>query len=604
MSDSIVHWDRDTATGALTNQVNLIDGPNLDGTGGIGVSPDGKSVYVVSHGSNSLVHWDRSTVTGALSKQVNLIDGTHLNDGNDVVVSPDGKNVYVVAAESDSIVRWDRDNTSDISISLTSYDHWATNFNHVPNVEEMYSTNHGEGLSVQTSKTVSLAELLGWCHHHYPNYIGVLPNIKIDSAPDIYKQTCVKSVTTPVSSQQIYMKREGNWSTQYPLCLGCESGKSNNPLVVGQCTECLPGKYTSTMAEASQNQCQPCPLGMYTDQLGQRRCSSCPAGYGQNTDGQPSCNGCNPGHYQDQEGQAICKPCAAGTWSITQNSVEVCHSCLIGQRYVTAFTPCVPCPPPTYMDIAGNIATTCKECDLGKQHMGPDKVCQDCGAGKKGTTEKSCEDCGSGKYQAELGTSICEDCNGGQYQVSPGQSSCDPCAPGHYQGEYGQTKCTPAPRGYQTHNERSWGPSACDKNYFKDWEGVGDCTPCPSGWSTQSGIAQTKCSECVSGQVSNGNGNDCEKCAPGRYQPKNAQSKCTTCLGPKLTTWSEGSIACKDECSSGELVNNKADGHSPEGVADGACYACRYEGGRDGEHKCYCDHHKNCFAKSFEKLFS
>ena len=560
----------------------------------------------MSYGSNSLVHWDRSTVTGALSKQVNLIDGTHLNDGNDVVVSPDGKNVYVVAAESYSIVRWDRDNSSDISIPLTSYDHWATNFNHVPNVEKMSSTNHGEGLTVQTLEPTSLAELLGYCHYHYPDYIGVLPNIRIQSDPDIFKQTCVKSVTTPVSSQQIYMKKEGSWSTQYPLCLGCESGKSNNPLVVGQCTKCLPGQYTSTMAEASQIQCQPCPLGTYADQTGQQRCSSCPAGYGQNTDGQPSCNGCNPGHYQDQEGQAICKPCAAGTWSITQNSVEVCHSCLIGQRYVTAFTPCVSCPPPTYMDIAGNIATTCKECDLGKQHMGPDKVCQDCGAGKKGTTEKSCEDCGSGKYQAEPGTSICEDCNGGQYQVSPGQSSCDPCAPGHYQGEYGQTKCTPAPRGYQTHNERSWAPSACDKNYFKDWEGVGDCTPCPSGWSTQSGSAQTKCSECVSGQVSNGNGNDCTKCAPGQYQPKNAQSMCAYCPGPTTTSGGtetgEGSTGCSTSCGSGKIVGFW---FPPDNHVRGTCYTCRFDKGHaDGEHKCFCDHHKNCFAKSFKKMFS
>ena len=47
-SDSIVHWDRDISTGALTNQVNLIDATNLDGARSVTVSPDGKNVYAVA----------------------------------------------------------------------------------------------------------------------------------------------------------------------------------------------------------------------------------------------------------------------------------------------------------------------------------------------------------------------------------------------------------------------------------------------------------------------------------------------------------------------------------------------------------------------------
>ena len=35
MSDAIVHGDRDTATGAVTNQVILIENANRDGSGGI-----------------------------------------------------------------------------------------------------------------------------------------------------------------------------------------------------------------------------------------------------------------------------------------------------------------------------------------------------------------------------------------------------------------------------------------------------------------------------------------------------------------------------------------------------------------------------------------
>ena len=486
-------------------------------------------------------------------------------------------------------------NDTGMSIPLTSYDHWATNFNHVPNVEEMSSTNHGEGLTVQTFKPISLAELLGYCHYHYPNYIGVLPNIRIQSEPDIFKHTCVSENPQMVSSQKIYMKKEGNWSTQYPLCLGCESGKSNNPLVVGQCTECEPGKYTSTMAEASQIQCKPCPLGTYADQLGQQRCSSCPAGYGQNADGKPSCDGCNPGHYQDQERQSICKPCAAGTWSMTQNSVEVCHSCLIGQRYVTASTPCESCPHPQYMDEAGNTKTTCKVCDPGKQHMGPDKVCQDCGAGKIGTSDKGCEECEPGQYQGQTGQTECTPCGGGHFQTQYGGEECFRCPTGYYAFAYKNVKCTPAGQGKEVTIEGGSQPYTCNDNYFKELLGPQPCEACPAGYKNADG-PRTKCEKCLSGQFGGEEkGTSCTLCPEGRYQPDPAQTSCIYCPGP-TTTFGKGSTGCSTYCGSGKIVSATP----PDNHVRGTCHECRYE--KAGEHDCYCKHHDNCFVKGVATL--
>ena len=67
-----------TINGALSNQVNLIDSTNLDGSWSTTVSPDGKHVYAVACYSNSIVWWQRDSTTGALTNQVNLRDDSNL----------------------------------------------------------------------------------------------------------------------------------------------------------------------------------------------------------------------------------------------------------------------------------------------------------------------------------------------------------------------------------------------------------------------------------------------------------------------------------------------------------------------------------------------
>merc|ERR1712166_516467 len=94
ISKSIVHWDRDSSTGALTNKVALIDTTNLDGAFGVTLSPDGKNIYVGSRLARSIVHWDRDLSTGALTNKVPLIDAypyLYLWSVGSVVVSPEGK---------------------------------------------------------------------------------------------------------------------------------------------------------------------------------------------------------------------------------------------------------------------------------------------------------------------------------------------------------------------------------------------------------------------------------------------------------------------------------------------------------------------------------
>lgn len=98
--------------------------PGLLQANDVAVSPDGKSVYVVARGDHAIVNFNRAAddpVPGALNPQgcvsdVGLTDcgavatAEGLGDAQAVAVSPDGKSVYVVSRNEQSILRFDRDN--------------------------------------------------------------------------------------------------------------------------------------------------------------------------------------------------------------------------------------------------------------------------------------------------------------------------------------------------------------------------------------------------------------------------------------------------------------------------------------------------------------
>jgi DNA-binding beta-propeller fold protein YncE len=86
------------------------------------VSPDGKSVYAVSDSTDTIVRFDRDT-TGKLTAAGCVEDGDHsspacdqtadgLDGASSAAVSPDNKSVYVVSLGDDAIVRFDRDTTT------------------------------------------------------------------------------------------------------------------------------------------------------------------------------------------------------------------------------------------------------------------------------------------------------------------------------------------------------------------------------------------------------------------------------------------------------------------------------------------------------------
>jgi DNA-binding beta-propeller fold protein YncE len=133
LDDAIVRFDRGPG-GSLTPQGCVSDvgdpagcGPTaqgLDEASGVGVSPDGASVYAVSQTDNAIVRFDRAP-GGALSAPSCIEDppgdagcGTTapgLGSPSSVAVTPDGASVYVASQGDDAIVRFDRAPSGELS---------------------------------------------------------------------------------------------------------------------------------------------------------------------------------------------------------------------------------------------------------------------------------------------------------------------------------------------------------------------------------------------------------------------------------------------------------------------------------------------------------
>ena len=99
-------------------------GPCVDGTGlasaaSVTVSPDGKSAYTASTGSDAVAVFDRAA-DGTLTQKPGTagcisdtgagpcVDGTALANANSVTVSPDGKSAYVASIDSNAVAVFDR----------------------------------------------------------------------------------------------------------------------------------------------------------------------------------------------------------------------------------------------------------------------------------------------------------------------------------------------------------------------------------------------------------------------------------------------------------------------------------------------------------------
>jgi DNA-binding beta-propeller fold protein YncE len=150
-SDAIARFNRNPTTGALTQPTAATggcvsetgagpcaDSRALSDVSSVTVSPDGKSVYATSPGSqpagtaaDGVARFNRVTTgpaTGAISQPAGgagcvtedgsgglCADGEALGGAYSVTVSPDGKSVYVAARDSSAVTRFNRATTGAIT---------------------------------------------------------------------------------------------------------------------------------------------------------------------------------------------------------------------------------------------------------------------------------------------------------------------------------------------------------------------------------------------------------------------------------------------------------------------------------------------------------
>lgn len=126
---AVAVFDRNPGTGALTQKAgtagcisdtgsagDCVDGTVLSGAFGVAVSPDGQSVYAVALLSSAVVVFDRNPATGALTQKAETAgcvsddgsggtcqDGAVLENPSSIGVSPDGASVYVASFFSDAV---------------------------------------------------------------------------------------------------------------------------------------------------------------------------------------------------------------------------------------------------------------------------------------------------------------------------------------------------------------------------------------------------------------------------------------------------------------------------------------------------------------------
>ena len=89
------------------------------------VSPDGRNVYAVSHGSDAVAVFDRNLSNGTITQKAGTAgcvsdsghggecaNGRALLNPQGIEVSSDGDHVYVASAQSDAVVVFDRNPTT------------------------------------------------------------------------------------------------------------------------------------------------------------------------------------------------------------------------------------------------------------------------------------------------------------------------------------------------------------------------------------------------------------------------------------------------------------------------------------------------------------
>ncbi len=126
-ASSLLVFNRDTNSGALTQQQTLQEGVNgvsgLAGASAVAISPDGGRVYATGSTTGGLVVFNRAATSGALTHAQTLSGINGLAGVTDLVVSPDpaGRHVYLASTQSNSVFLFTLDNQTGLLTYIGRY---------------------------------------------------------------------------------------------------------------------------------------------------------------------------------------------------------------------------------------------------------------------------------------------------------------------------------------------------------------------------------------------------------------------------------------------------------------------------------------------------
>ncbi|KAL3876450.1 hypothetical protein ACJMK2_034295 [Sinanodonta woodiana] len=278
---------------------------------------------------------------------------------------------------------------------------------------------------------------------------------------------------------------------------------------------CSPGRYYDWQL----SDCSPCEPGTYKPFAGYASCIDCFPGTYSLLSGASSCTNCETGRYQPSTRQSSC------------------HTCEIGQyQHLEGQTSCIACEGGrTTLGPGSTSSSQCFwDCEPGKFYSAGSDICQDCPTGtyQPSGVQRNCLSCKPGSFQSQIGQNDCVPCPAGSYSDNEGATICIPCPIGHYQPFKGQTLCYPCEREKTTIGVGSYSQNdcltVCSAGTFRSNQGQ-VCEKCPTGMY-QPTPGQTSCLSCVAGTYQNQTGQTyCMQCLPGSYQSSIGSESCIKC---------------------------------------------------------------------------
>ncbi|GMH69262.1 hypothetical protein TL16_g05114 [Triparma laevis f. inornata] len=385
----------------------------------------------------------------------------------------------------------------------------------------------------------------------------------------------------------------GTYSGNGEMCTKCPSGKySDQPGQPFACKDCATQKgggsvhWFSDVETMNMHDCSHCPSGQIVNEAGDG-CEAC-------TDGKyveainPKCWPCSPGK---SSGSAVgmpdhstCSDCPAGKFS---SAGGVCEDCTAGKYSKSGQElDCIPCSPGEYSSgtTADYDATVCQHCPAGKKsNEGNSEFgsthCVYCNAGKySGIKSSACTFCDPGKTSNGTDLTTGEYVSVGEHKPNDanvgGPVSCFKCGAGKYTNAQKKNLCVNCDAGSYS----VVGATVCTLCQVSDTYGPGhvsdagspDCSPCPAGTKSEDNV----CRNCTKGEYSTEGSEECLKCKPGTYYPRNGTSVCWDCpvntYQEKGKTSGGGDVLCS-ACPLGTWSDPAA---TSDGGTDGSCWPC------------------------------